>query len=295
MELRHLRYFVAVAEERHFGRAARRLHIAQPPLSRQIQALEAELGFPLLERSRRSVELTAAGAVLLERARVLFTEVERAVQEARRASTGETGRLSVAYLSSLAYSGLTPLLRALRESLPSVELTLRELSPAEQLSALKQGRVDVGFVRGPVEDPSLASECIRRERLLVALPADHPLAARRRIQLSALALEPFVSFPRSRAAAFFDTLMAMCHAAGFSPRIVQEAPQLDALSLVAAGFGVAILPESIREVHRPGIELRPIVGSPSVDLLAAWRANDTSPVLMTFLEITRRVSAAALG
>ena len=269
--------------------------MAQPPLSRQIQALEAELGFPLLERSRRSVELTAAGAVLLERARVLFTEVERAVQEARRASTGETGRIAVAYLSSLAYSGLTPLLRALRESLPSVELTLRELSPAEQLSALKQGRIDVGFVRGPVEDPSIASECIRRERLMVAVPADHPLAARRRIQLAALAPEPFVSFPRSRAAAFFDTLMAMCHAAGFSPRIVQEAPQLDVLSLVAAGFGVAILPESIREVHRPGIELRPIVGSPSVDLLAAWRANDTSPVLQTFLEITRRVSEAALS
>jgi DNA-binding transcriptional LysR family regulator len=159
---------------------------------------------------------------------------------------------------------------------------------------MKQGRLDVGFVRGPIEDPSIAFERVRRERLLVALPADHVLAAKKRIQLSALASEPFVCFPRSRAAAFFDSLMAMCHHAGFSPRIVQEAPQLDIVSLVAAGYGVAILPESIREVQRPGIELRPIVGAPSIDLLAAWRANNTSPVLRTFLDIMRRVSTTNL-
>jgi DNA-binding transcriptional LysR family regulator len=292
MELRHLRYFVAVAEERHFGRAAKRLRIAQPPLSRQIQALENELGFTLLQRSRRSVELTPAGAVLLERARVLFTDVDRAIQEARRAHTGETGRISIAYLSSLAYSGLTQLLRAFRERLPRVEVTLRELSPAAQLDALKDGVLDVGFVRGPIEDPSIAWECVRRERLLVALPSDHPLAAKKRILLSALAGEPFVTFPRSRAAAFFDSIMAMCHDAGFSPRIVQQAPQLDIVSLVAAGYGIAIMPESIREVHRPGLELRPIIGSPSIDLLAAWRMSNTSPVLRTFLEIMRRVSQA---
>ncbi len=293
MELRHLRYFVAVAEERHFGRAARRLRMAQPPLSRQIQSLENELGFPLLQRSRRSVELTPAGAVLLERARLLFTEVDRAIHEARRAHTGETGQISVAYLSSLAYSGLTRLLRAFRERLPGVEVTLRELSPAAQLDALKDGALDVGFVRGPIEDPSISFECVRRERLLVALPADHPMAAKKRIALSSLAGEPFVTFPRSRAAAFFDSIMVMCHDAGFSPRIVQQAPQLDIVSLVAAGYGVAILPESIREVHRPGLELRPIVGSPSVELLAAWRASNTSAVPRTFLEILRRVSAEA--
>jgi DNA-binding transcriptional LysR family regulator len=289
MELRHLRYFVAVAEERHFGRAARRLRMAQPPLSRQIQALEAELGFALLQRSRRSVELTPAGAVFLERARHLFTEVDSAIHEARRAHDGETGRISVAYLSSLAYSGLTRLLRAFRERLPGVEVTLRELSPAAQLDALKDGVLDVGFVRGPIEDPTIAWERVRRERLLVALPSDHPLAARKRIPLSALAGEPFVTFPRSRAAAFFDAIVSMCRDAGFSPRIVQQAPQLDIVSLVAAGYGIAIMPESIRDVHRPGLELRPIIGSPSVDLLAAWRASNTSPVLRTFLEIMRRM------
>jgi DNA-binding transcriptional LysR family regulator len=294
MDLRHLRYFVTVAEERHFGRAAKRLHIAQPPLSRQIQSLERELGFPLFQRSRRSVELTPAGAVLLAHSRRLFSALDRAVHEARRAHAGETGQLSVAYLSSLAYSGLTPLLRAFREQLPDVEVTLRELSPAAQLDALKDGALDIGFVRGPIDDPTIMHECVRRERLLVALPADHPMISKKRIQLGALANEPFVIFPRARAAAFFDSLIAMCHDAGFSPRIVQQAPQLDIVSLVAAGYGVAIFPESIREMHRPGVELRPIVGSPSIDLLAAWRASNTSPVLRTFLEIMRRVGAEPL-
>ncbi|HVW25589.1 MAG TPA: LysR substrate-binding domain-containing protein [Polyangiaceae bacterium] len=289
MELRHLRYFVAVAEERHFGRAARRLHMAQPPLSRQIQALETELGFPLFQRSRRSVELTPAGAVLLEYTRRLFTDLDRAVHEARRAHAGETGYISIAYLSSLAYSGLTALLRAFRERLPDVEVTLRELSPAAQLDALKDGNLDVGFVRGPIDDPSIAHECVRRERLLVALPPDHPMTSKKRLPLSALANESFVMFPRARAAAFFDSLITMCHEAGFSPRIVQQAPQLDIVSLVAAGYGVAILPESIREMRRPGVELRPIIGAPFIDLLAAWRASNASPVLRTFLDVMRNV------
>jgi len=291
MDLRHLRYFVAVAEERHFGRAALRLHMAQPPLSRQIQALEAELGFKLFERSRRRVEVTAGGTVLLDRARRVFAELDRAVHEARRASTGETGRVAIGYLSSLAYSGLTGYLRAFREELPAVEVVLRELAPSEQLEAIKDGRIDVGLLRGPIDDPSIVSERVRRERLLLAMPVDHPLAARTRVPLALTAKEPFVAFPRARAAAFYDSLIALCARAGFSPRIVQEAPQLDMLSLVAAGFGIAILPESIREVHRPDIVLRPIVGSPSIDLLAAWRGDNESPPLRHFLGVVRRIAA----
>lgn len=293
MELRHLRYFLAVADERHFGRAADRLHMAQPPLSRQIQALETELGFQLFQRSRRSVELTPAGAVFLDGTRRIFGEIERITREAERASRGEIGRIAVGYLSSLAYSGLTRLLRAFREQSSGVDVVLRELSPADQLDAIKQGRIDVGFVRGPIEDPSIQREEVRRERLLIALPSDHPLAERARLPLAMLAGEPFVTFPRSRAAAFFDSLMGLCRKAGFSPRIVQEAPQLDVVSLVAAGFGVAILPESIREVHRPDIALRPIVGSPSIELLAAWHSSNHSPVLRTFLETMRRVGVGA--
>jgi DNA-binding transcriptional LysR family regulator len=295
MELRHLRYFVAVAEERHFGHAAERLHMAQPPLSRQIQALEAELGFALFERSRRSVQLTPAGEVFLTGARSVFAEVERITREARLAREGQTGRIAVGYLASLAYTGLTRLLRAFREQAPGVEVTLRELPPGEQLEAVKHGRIDLGFVRGPIEDPAIAWEVVRREKLLVLLPSDHPLAARKRIPLGILAAEPFVTIPRSRAAAYFDNLIALCQRAGFSPRIVQEAPQLDLVSLVAAGFGVAILPESVRETHRPDIVLLPLVGSPTIDLLAAWLASNPSPALRAFLDVTRRVGVGSIG
>jgi DNA-binding transcriptional LysR family regulator len=289
MELRHLRYFAAVAEERHFGRAARRLHMSQPPLSRQIKALEAELGFPLFLRTGRRVELTQAGSVFLEHVRRVFAEVDLAVHEGRRAARGESGRIVVGYLSSLPYTGLTNLLRAFRESHPAVEVVLRESSPAEQIDGIKSGRIDVGFVRGPVQDAAIVTESVRRERLMVALAADHPLAPRARIALRALAKEPFVVFPRARAAAFFDALMALCARAGFTPRIVQEAPQLDIVSLVAAGFGVAILPESIQKVQRPDVVLRPIVGSPTAELLVAWHSGAKAPVLLSFLEMVRRV------
>lgn len=295
MELRHLRYFVAVAEEEHFGRAAKRLHIAQPPLSRQIQDLEAELGFALFDRSRRRVELTAPGRVFLLQVRRTFDALDLAVREARRASRGEIGRVIVGYISSLAYSGIIELIRAFHAHLPSVDVTLRELSPQAQIEALKAERIDVGFVRGPLDDTVIASECMRSEPLLVALPAEHPLVRRKRIDLALLAREPFVLFPRERSPAFFDDIMALCRAAGFSPRIVQEAPHLDIISLVAAGFGVSILPESIRTIRRKGFLLRPIVGSPSTNLLIAWRADDRAPALAEFLAFARRVGLHETG
>ena len=289
MELRHLRYFIAVAEERHYGRAAQRLGRAQPPVSRQIQALEKELGYPLFDRSKRQVELTPAGAVFLEHTRRVFRELEVGVHQGRRASQGESGRLRVGYLSSLAYTGLTELLRAYRASFPTVEVALRELSPAEQVEALKAGTIDVGFVRAPLEDGALAFECIRREPLLVVLPVEHRLAARARLKLEWLAEEGFVLFPRSRGPAYFDFLMSLCRAAGFTPRIVQEAPQLDVMNLVAAGFGVSLVPASLRDVLREGIVLRPIVGAPSVNLLLAWRREEQSPTALRFVQMVRRI------
>ncbi|HEY0463672.1 MAG TPA: LysR substrate-binding domain-containing protein, partial [Polyangiaceae bacterium] len=259
MEIRHLRYFVAVAEELHFGRAAQRLHIQQPPLSRQIQDLESELGFPLFERSRRRVELTPAGTALLGRARQVFDALDVAIHDARSASEGESGRLVVGYPSSLAYSGLTELLRAFHTRFPSVEISLRELPPADQIDGLKAGSLDVGFVRTSLEDPTLTAELVRRESLMVVLPDDHPLTKLRSIPLQALAREPFVMFPRARGPAFFDQLMALCSRAGFSPRVVQEAAQLDVVSMVAAGFGVSIMPSSMRNFRRPGLVFRAIV------------------------------------
>ncbi|MDI1451417.1 LysR family transcriptional regulator [Polyangium sp. 6x1] len=287
MELRHLRYFVTVAEERHFGRAARRLHMTQPPLSRQIQELEAELGFEVFDRARRQVELTPAGVVFLGRIRGLLEGLDLAVHEARRASVGEIGRVAVGYISSLAYSGITDLLRAFRDRFPKVEIALREMSPQAQLDAIKEGWIDVGLVRGKVDDASLASACVARDPLVVVLPAGHPLAERKRIPLGMLAQEPFVIFPRQRGPSFFDQIMALCRDAGFTPRIVQEAPQLDIVSLVAAGFGVAIMPGSIRRAGRKGLAIRPIVGAPSATLYIVWRADDAAPALREFIGFVR--------
>lgn len=291
MDLRHLRYFATVAEEGHFGRAAARLRIAQPPLSRQIQSLERELGFPLLDRSSRKVELTAAGAVLLRHARRLFEEVDLAVDEARRASTGELGRIVIAYPTSLSYAGLTELLRSFRARFPRVEIALREMPPQDQVDLIREGRVDVGFVRPPLDDDQLSSELLRREPLVVVLPSDHPLASRKRIALSSLSRETFVLFPRARGAAYFDHLLGLFNQSGFSPRIIQEAPQLDIVSLVAAGFGVSVMPASLRTLKRAGVVLRPIVGSPQTALVAAWLTGNPSPVLAEFIETVRAFAA----
>ena len=289
MQIRHLRYFVAVAEELHFGRAAQRLHIQQPPLSRQIQDLESELGFPLFVRSRRRVELTPAGTALLGRARQVFDALDVAIHDARSASEGESGRLVVGYPSSLDYSGLTELLRAFRTRFPSVEISLRELPPADQIDGLKAGSLDVGFVRTALDDPTLAAELVRRESLMVVLPDDHRLTKQRTIPLQALAEEPFVMFPRARGPAFFDQLMALCGGAGFTPRIVQEAAQLDLVSLVAAGFGISIMPSSMRNFRRPGLAFRPIVGAPQVELLIVWRQQNLSPALHNFVALVREL------
>ncbi len=289
MELRHLRYFLAVAEELHFGRAAERLGIAQPPLSRQIQNLESELGFKLFDRSRRRVELSAAGAVLVGRARDVLERLDEAVREARRTSAGQRGRVSVGYPSSLAYTALSGLPRAFRREFPAVELVVRELPLAEQLEGLKNGQLDVGFVRGPLVDRELAYECVRREPLMLAVPADHPLAGRKRLTLASVAREPFVFFPRARAPAFFDLLLGLCQKAGFTPQIRHEAPQADVLSLVAAGFGISIMPASVREIRRADVVFRPFAGAPLTELLLAWRAGESAPSRQAFIDVVRHV------
>jgi len=289
VELRHLRYFVAVAEELHFGRAAERLGIAQPPLSRQIQSLESELGFKLFDRSRRRVELTSAGGVLLKRTRDVLERLEEAVRDARRTSTGKRGRVTVGYPSSLAYTGLVGLLRAFRAEFPDVELAVRELPLADQLVGLKNGELDVGFIRGPLDDAELVAECMRREPLMLALPADHPLANRRRLTLASVAHEPFVFFPRARAPAFFDLLLGLCQKAGFTPQIRHEAPQADVLSLVAAGFGISIMPAAVRELRRSDVAFKPFVGAPLTELLLAWRVGEGLPARQAFIDVVRRV------
>src|SRR5579875_998382 len=192
MELRHLRYFVAVAEELHFGRAAARLMIVQPSLSQQIRQLEDELGFPLLRRTKRSVELTDAGRVFLAEARDVLARVQSAKYAAQRANRGEVGRLVVGYISSSAFDLLPVLLRAYRERFPDVEVTLRELNTQEQVRALEEGHIHVGLLRLPISTPLINIEVVRREPIVCALPEEHPLASLERIPVALLGPEPVV-------------------------------------------------------------------------------------------------------
>lgn len=295
MELRHLRYFLAVAEERHFGRAAERLHIAQPPLSRQIRQLEAEIGVQLLERTTRRVELTAAGHAYAARARAVLAAVDSANGEARRIAAGEQGTVSIGFTGSATYELLPRVSRAVGQQLPQLRLRLHgELLTPDQVLGLHDGSLDLGLLRPPVRDPQIRTEPLTSEPLIVALPDSDPLAAGAAVDLADLADASFISYPSRRRSVMYDVGIAACAAAGFTPHIVQQAAQTSALvSLVAAGLGVALVPQSVSQLSISGIAYRSIRGSaPRVDLVAAYRQGDASPHLERVLEVVRALFAA---
>ena len=296
MELRHLRYFVAVAEELHFGRAAERLRIAQPPLSRQIRDLEREIGTPLFERVPRGVELTAAGRAFLPEARLTLAQAERAQRSAQRAARGETGRLRVGFVEAATHSGILPdVLSFFRAHLPSVGLSLFELDALRQAEAFQDGRIDVGLLHSPPLDAArwLRVEPIYEEPVILAVSKLHPLAARTRLTLSTLAEESFVSFPRVVAPEMYDEIIARCRAAGFSPRIVQEATGWHTLaSLVSAGVGIGFVPRSIAEFQQAGVVYRPVRGlAVEMSLAAVWKRAERSPVRERFVMALKAVAA----
>ncbi|HZR98310.1 MAG TPA: LysR family transcriptional regulator [Chloroflexota bacterium] len=295
MELRHLRYFVAVAEELHFGRAAARLHIAQPPLSRQIRQLEAELGVALFDRDHRHVRLTDAGAVFLAQARATLAAAEQAAQAARRAARSEVGQLPVGFIGAASYSVLPRIVQAFRARYPDVELVLHEMTTAEQLQALREGQLRAGLVRPPVAHAALAAATVLREPLVVALPAAHPLAAEARVAVAALATEPWVLFPRPLAADLYDQILALCERAGFRPRLAQEALQMQTVvRLVGAGVGVSLVPRSVEALHSAGVAYRPLRDAvPNVEMAVAWRRDDTSVLLQRFLAVARAAAEVA--
>ncbi len=291
MELRQLRYFVAVAEELHFGRAAVRLHMAQPPLSRQIRQLEEEIGLRLLERTKRHVELTAAGRVLLEEGRRLLAGAQEAVEDARRAARGESGRLSVGFVGSATYDVLPEVLRVFHRKYPKVELVLHEWSSMAQQRAVVEGRLHVGFVRPAVADAALVARVVQREPIIVALPEGHALADKGTLGLGALSRDGFIVYPREPRPSFADQVIQWCGKAGFTPRVVQETQELQtALSLVAAGIGVALAPASVRKVKREKVVFRELAApAPVTELTAVSRRGDASPVLKVFLEVLEQV------
>lgn len=286
MELRHLRYFMAVAEELHFGKAAAKLHIAQPPLSQQIQQLETELGFKLFERTKRQVNLTEAGDAFLRETQQIFQQLEKAISIGKKISRGEKGELSIAFVSSAAYSIIPSILRNFRTLVPEVKLQLKELTTKEQLQWLLEERLDIGFVRPPVNKSELNSQIILWETLVVALPENHYLVDRKNISCYSLEEESFILFPRNLAPELYDRVIALCQQANFCPQVVQEARQIQTIvSLVSAEIGIAIVPESIQNLQRTGVVYRSLLEATAQPAIAVvWRKGDRSAVIAKFID-----------
>src|SRR5689334_2551434 len=262
MELRHLRYFVTVAEELHFGRAASRLHIAQPPLSRQIRDLEREVGTSLFERVPRGVQLTPAGRAFLPEARLTLAQAARAQRTAERAARGEIGRLRVGFVEAATYARVLPeVLGFFRMHLPNIGISLFEMDAQQQADAFRDGRIDLGILHTvPVDaDRLLHVEPVYTDPMIAAIPRAHRLADQSRIALSTFSSEPFVFFPRPSAPSLYDGIIASCRTAGFNPRVVQEAAAWHTLaSLVGAGVGSAFVPRSLTSFQNPGVVYRTI-------------------------------------
>ena len=295
MELRHLRYFIMVAEELHFGRAAEKLHISQPPLSMQIRSLEEELGVTLLHRTQRHVSLTQAGHAFLQEARQILARLEQAVLMTRRAGRGEIGELAVGFISVADYNVLPVVLREFRRRFPLVNLTLRESTTDAQIRDLIGGRIDVGFVLPPIDELALQSACIVREPLVAALPERHPLARRTgKLALAKLKDAPFILFPRPMAPGLYDDVVSFCRAAGFSPRVEQEAVQMQTIvSLVSAELGVALIPASLTNLRRTGVTYKALSEqSPLTEIHLAWRRGDDLPALRVFVDLALQAAGS---
>ncbi len=292
MELRHLRYFLAVAEELNLTRAAERLGISQPPLTQQVKALEAELGVALLDRSAYRIELTDAGRVFAGEAARILGEVRSAIQAARGAASGTTGRVRVGFTESASFNPLvTSTLRSYRGAYPAVEVSLEEHPSTELAMALREGRIDVAFVRPPLRsERGLAFEALEREPLVVAVPSGHRLAAQGDVALGELAGETFILYPRTVRPGLADEVVGACEAAGFTPKVAHYAPQLSStINLVAASLGISIVPQSMRSLQPHVVVYLPLRGAPLHALLGiAHRAEESSSAVLNFLAAGRR-------
>jgi DNA-binding transcriptional LysR family regulator len=296
MELRHLRAFVAVAEELHFGRAAERLGIQQPPLSLQIQALERELKVRLFDRGSRRVALTAVGALFLVEARATLAQAARAIAVVRRAGEGEIGEIRLGFTASSPFTEVMPqVIYAFRRRFPEVSLKLVGMTTREQLAALVARKLDLAFIRSPFAPipPEVAALNVLTDRLMLVLRADHPLAALAAVPIAALAQEPFVMFERDAGTGIWDQIVAICADQGFSPTVAQEAREAPTLiGLVAAGLGVTILPGSLERIRVDGVVYRPLdTPQAASTVLLAYRRDESGGAVMAFVRLVTEMAA----
>ena len=290
MTFLRIRYFIAVAEELHFGRAAKRLAVTQPSLSRQITLLEKEIGVQLLVRDTRRVALTNAGREYLDHARDVLRGVSNAAESARRAERGESGRLSVAFYYIAGLGILPPVLREFRQRYPNVLLELRELPSKTQIAEVLKGTIDIGIVHEPSTVKAVSVETIQREALVAVLPSTHPLAGRSTLQLVDLHAESFIMVPRSEGSALHERVIASCNAAGFSPNIVTGARMfVTVIGMVAAGMGIAIVPAACAQIRHPGVVFLKVLPAIEIQSGVIWNGHTAhlNPSTQAFIEVCR--------
>jgi DNA-binding transcriptional LysR family regulator len=297
MEFRHLRCFVVLAEELHFGRAAQRLAMTQPPLSVAIRQLEAELGVRLFERNSRGVALTAAGAALLPRARTLLEQAALAVREARDVGQGLAGQLRIGFVGTVVYRGLPQMLREFSAAHPRLRLTLLELGSSEQLVELVHDRLDLGFVHTTRVPAGFAQILVSRQPFVACLPAEHRLAGVRAVALQALEGEPLAIVTRAVSPDYHDRLLAACTDAGFEPHLAFELRHwLSVVSVIAQGLAVGLVPAALQQAGLPGVVFRPLAGAlPPYETHCLWRSGRDLSVLGAFLDTVRAHARAAQG
>ncbi len=291
MELRHLKYFVAVAEELHFGRAAAKVQITQPVISDQIRRLEEELRVKLFFRTKRTVQLTEPGKIFFKEAQQILERVEKAVSAVQKAERGELGSLTIGYTGPALYTLLPEIIKAFRDRYPQVELVLKEICTNEQVEALNSGEIEVGFLHPPIEG-DFESISIMTEKMILALPEDHPLTTFTQVPISKLSDQSFILFPQQEGPYLYSRILSICQQAGFSPKVVQEVtPQPTMIGLVAAGIGVSFVSSSLQNLNRPGVVYRELdVATPELELVAAWKRDKVSPVLRKFLQIVQEIA-----
>jgi|SRR5579863_9343309 len=293
MELRQLRYFVAVAEELHFGRAAARLNMAQPPLSQQIKKLEADIGVLLFERNRTSVKLTSAGSAFLAEVRTSFQAIERAIEVARQAARGELGFLTVGLISSVMDGNGPSLVDSFRKEQPGVVVQFHQIMAADIVPALRSRRIDVALTRTFDQQQDIEQSVIGREKLIVVLPTKHPLTTQKRIAPSDLRNESFVLFERARETRLYDAIYEVCTTSGFRPNVAMTSNvSIHALTaIVATGAGLSIVPESTNVVKRAGVTYRPLSPySKELEVVVAHRRAETNILVRAFVELVSRKS-----